>query len=95
MTIRTWIQGQIDLYKKTNQIPFILAIWLPYHLLTLILIPYLVVTDWQWWYLGAAVCGWITLDGIGNNLTLHRLLSHKSWKPVSYTHLTLPTKRIV
>ena len=81
MTVRAWIQGQIDLYKKTNQIPFILAIWLPYHLLALILIPYLAVTDWQWWYLGAAVCGWITLDGIGNNLTLHRLLSHKSWKP--------------
>ena len=38
MAIKTWLKGQIDLYKKTNQIPFILAIWLPYHLLAIILI---------------------------------------------------------
>jgi stearoyl-CoA desaturase (delta-9 desaturase) len=28
-----------------------------------------------------AICGWILLDGVGNNLTLHRFLSHKSWTP--------------
>lgn len=76
-----WINSQIDLYKKTNQIPYILAVWFPYHLTAIAAIIYALSTGWSWWYLLTAVCGWVLLDGVGNNLTLHRWLSHKSWTP--------------
>jgi stearoyl-CoA desaturase (delta-9 desaturase) len=76
-----WFNSQIDLYKKTKQIPYILAIWIPYHLTAIVAIAFAITTGWSWWYLVTAICGWILLDGIGNNLTLHRFLSHKSWTP--------------
>ena len=37
---------------------------------------------------------WKTLQST-NDLTLQRLTEECSYNPVSYTHLTLPTKRIV
>lgn len=82
--IKTWLADQRDLYSKTRQIPYIIAIWLPYHLAALAAIIYAVTTGWSWWYPVMAICGWVLLDGIGNNLTLHRWLSHKSWKPYTW-----------
>ena len=76
-----WFGTQADLYKKTKQIPYILAIWFPYHIAAIIAIVVAINTGWSWWYPITAVCGWILLDGVGNNLTLHRFLSHKSWSP--------------
>lgn len=76
-----WFNTQIELYRKTKQIPYILAIWIPYHLAAVVAIAFAISAGWSWWYLVTAVCGWILLDGIGNNLTLHRFLSHKSWTP--------------
>jgi stearoyl-CoA desaturase (delta-9 desaturase) len=76
-----WWYGQNELYEKTKQIPYILAIWLPYHTIAIIAIVYAITTGWSWTYLLTAICGWVLLDGIGNNLTLHRFLSHKSWVP--------------
>jgi len=79
--IVSWFDTQAELYRKTNQIPYILAIWLPYHLLAIAAIVVAITTGWSWWYLVTALCGWVLLDGVGNNLTLHRWLSHKSWAP--------------
>ncbi len=79
-----WFEGQRDLYNKTHQIPYILAIWAPYHLLAIFTIAYTVYTGWSWHYLLLAFLGWVLLDGVGNNLTLHRFLSHKSGKPYKW-----------
>lgn len=79
--MKNWLNKQLELYRKTHQIPYIFAIWLPYHLAAIAVIAYTVVTGWSWSYLLLAVCGWVLLDGVGNNLTLHRWLSHKSWTP--------------
>lgn len=75
-----WIIKQKELYQKTKQVPYIIAIWFPYHVAAILAIIY-ATQSWSWWYPVWAVCGWILLDGIGNNLTLHRWLSHKSWTP--------------
>lgn len=80
-TLLDWLSLQRDLYNKTHQIPYILAVWLPYHLTALAAIVYICLTGWSWMYLITAICGWAMLDGVGNNLTLHRFLSHKSWTP--------------
>lgn len=84
MTITAWLDTQRELYRKTHQIPYILAVWLPYHLIAIAAIIYAFATGWSWTYLAWAISGWILLDGIGNNLTLHRFLSHKSWKPYKW-----------
>lgn len=81
MTVTTWLDTQKELYRKTHQIPYILAVWIPYHLAAIVAISWAIATGWSWWYLAWAIAGWVLLDGIGNNLTLHRWLSHKSWKP--------------
>ena len=80
-TVKTWLADQWDLYAKTRQIPYIVALWLPYHILGIGAILFALATEWSWWYPVWAVCGWILLDGVGNNLTLHRFLSHRSWEP--------------
>jgi stearoyl-CoA desaturase (delta-9 desaturase) len=82
--ITAWFDTQVELYQKTNQIPYILAIWLPYHLAAIAAIAIAITTGWSWWYLVTALCGWVLLDGVGNNLTLHRWLSHKSWQPYKW-----------
>ncbi len=82
--VTAWFDTQAELYRKTNQIPYILAIWLPYHLMAIFAIVYAISTDWSWWYPVMAICGWVLLDGVGNNLTLHRWLSHKSWTPYKW-----------
>jgi fatty-acid desaturase len=79
--MKNWLNKQAELYRKTHQIPYILAIWLPYHIAAIATIAYTVATGWSWHYLLLAVLGWVLLDGVGNNLTLHRWLSHKSWTP--------------
>lgn len=79
-----WLNIQKDLYEKTKQVPYILAIWAPYHLIAIASLVYVYLTGWSWAYLGWAIAGWVLLDGIGNNLTLHRFLSHKSWKPYKW-----------
>lgn len=79
--MKNWLNKQLELYRKTHQIPYILAIWLPYHVAAIATVAYTIATGWSWSYLLLAVCGWALLDGIGNNLTLHRWLSHKSWTP--------------
>ncbi len=79
--IKTWLADQCNLYAKTRQIPYIVALWLPYHILSIGAILFALATEWSWWYPVWAVCGWILLDGVGNNLTLHRFLSHRSWQP--------------
>jgi fatty-acid desaturase len=84
MRMTDWLATQRELYDKTKQIPYILAIWLPYHLAALVLFVYTYLTGWSWAYLGMAIAGWVLLDGIGNNLTLHRFLSHKSWTPYKW-----------
>ena len=84
MKILDWLKGQQDLYNKTHQIPYILAVWMPYHLIALCTIAYTVSTGWSWHYLLLAFLGWVLLDGVGNNLTLHRWLSHKSWTPYKW-----------
>jgi len=81
LKLSNWLTTQVSLYKKTKQIPFIVAIWFPYHLAAIIAIVYAVTTAWSWWLPVTAICGWILLDGVGNNLTLHRWLSHRSWTP--------------
>lgn len=81
MTLREWAGIQQDTYRKTNKIPHDTAIWIPYHLIAIATIIYTCITGWSWWHLIWATGGWIILSGVGNNLTLHRLLSHKSWKP--------------
>jgi len=81
MKILDWFDTQRELYQKTHQIPYILAVWLPYHLAAIAAIAFAFATGWSWWYPVWAICGWILLDGVGNNLTLHRWLSHKSWTP--------------
>ena len=75
-----WIIKQKELYQKTKQVPYVIAIWFPYHVAAILAIVY-ATQNWSWWYPVWALCGWILLDGIGNNLTLHRWLSHKSWTP--------------
>jgi len=75
-----WLQKQLALYHKTKQVPYVIAIWFPYHVAAILAIVY-ATQNWSWWYPVWALCGWILLDGIGNNLTLHRWLSHKSWTP--------------
>ena len=82
--LSNWLTSQVSLYKKTKQIPFIVAIWFPYHIAAIIAIVYAVTTAWSWWLPVTAICGWILLDGVGNNLTLHRFLSHKSWTPYKW-----------
>ena len=82
--ILSWINTQRELYARTQQIPYILAIWFPYHLIALAAVAYGVFVEWSWTNLLLAVSGWILLDGVGNNLTLHRLLSHQSWQPRSW-----------
>jgi fatty-acid desaturase len=77
----SWLNEQYEMYKRTNQVPFIIALWLPYHLVAAFLIYYCFTVEFHWWYLALMFAGWVTLDGIGNNLTLHRLLSHQSWSP--------------
>jgi len=79
-----WFKVQQDLYQKTHQIPYILAVWFPYHIAAIIAIVFAVATEWSWWYPVTALCGWVLLDGVGNNLTLHRFLSHKSWTPYKW-----------
>jgi stearoyl-CoA desaturase (delta-9 desaturase) len=79
--IKEWLITQADLYKKTKQVPYILAIWFPYHNMAAVAIAYAIATGWSWWLPLTAVCGWVLLDGVGNNLTLHRFLSHRSWQP--------------
>jgi stearoyl-CoA desaturase (delta-9 desaturase) len=79
--IKEWLITQADLYKKTKQVPYILAIWFPYHIMAAVAIAYAIATGWSWWLPLTAVCGWVLLDGVGNNLTLHRFLSHRSWQP--------------
>lgn len=80
-SISLWFKLQQDLYRRTRQIPYILAVWAPYHLIAIAAIGYGVFFEWSWWNVVFAVLGWVLLDGIGNNLTLHRLLSHQSWQP--------------
>ena len=80
-----WFDNQASLYSKTGQIPYIIAIWFPYHITAILAIAYAVTTAWSWWLPVTAICGWILLDGVGNNLTLHRWLSHKSWTPHRWT----------
>lgn len=83
-TLKEWFKGQYDLYKKTHQIPYIIAVWFPYHTIALATIIYTITTGWSWHYLLLAFLGWVLLDGVGNNLTLHRWLSHKSWTPYKW-----------
>ncbi len=83
-TVKNWLNDQWDLYAKTKQIPYIVALWFPYHIIGIGAIIYALLFDWSWWLPVMAVCGWILLDGIGNNLTLHRFLSHKSWQPYKW-----------
>jgi stearoyl-CoA desaturase (delta-9 desaturase) len=84
MTIIAWLDTQRELYRKTHQIPYILAVWFPYHLTAIAAVAWAFATGWSWWYPVWAILGWILLDGVGNNLTLHRFLSHKSWKPYKW-----------
>lgn len=79
--IKIWLKNQFDIFNKSKQIPGNISIVIPYHIIGIVAILYAVTIGFSWWYVIWAALGYLFLDGIGNNLTLHRYLSHKSWKP--------------
>ena len=46
-------------------------------------------------FMGAKLTGALVSAPAGNGATMHGMYTYQTTTPVSYTHLTLPTKRIV
>lgn len=72
-----WIQNNIKTYQTTGQIPYMIAIWAPLHLLSIIGL--MLTIAWSsWHYLLLFPIGWAIFGGLGAAITLHRYVSHRS-----------------
>lgn len=76
-TIKQFIDDNIETYKVTKQVPYIFAVLVPFHILSLYGL-YLGLQDWHWMYAVYFFIGWILLGGLGAAVGLHRWISHKS-----------------
>lgn len=62
----------------TNQVPYMVAIWFPFHLLAIFGIIY-GIFHWKFSYAIYIILGWIIFSGLGTAIMLHRYFSHKSF----------------
>lgn len=74
-----WIKHTWHTYKITGQIPYIMSIWLPFHVLLAIGV-FLAVQSWSWVYAVYFVIGWAVFGGLGTAVMLHRYVSHRAIK---------------
>jgi fatty-acid desaturase len=72
-----FIRDNIENYRVTGQVPYVFAVLIPFHMLSLAGL-YLAYASWEWWYLGAFFSGWIICGGLGAAVGLHRWIAHKS-----------------
>jgi len=72
-----WFIKNWETYKVTNQIPYIFAVWLPFHA-GAILGVYWAIESWSWWYILYAVIGWTVFGGVGTAIMLHRYSAHSA-----------------
>lgn len=64
-------------YQTTGQVPWIFAVWLPFHLIALCGISASFYTP-SWTYLWYFLAGWAVFGGLGTAIMLHRVVSHRS-----------------
>lgn len=74
----SFIKNNYETFRKTNQIPYIIAVWLPFHILAVIGV-LLAVNDWSWIYAIYLFIGWTIFGGLGTSIMLHRYFSHRSF----------------
>lgn len=73
-----FIKNNYETYKATDQIPYIISIWIPFHLLAIAGI-ISAICYWSWVYLLYMCLGWIIFGGVGTSIMLHRYFSHRSF----------------
>lgn len=87
--MKEWLEHTWQTYKITKQIPYIISIWLPFHIIA---IAGVVVSlqQFSWIYLLYFILGWAVFGGLGTAIMLHRYFSHRAiiirpiLKPILY-----------
>jgi stearoyl-CoA desaturase (delta-9 desaturase) len=74
-----WIKHTWQTYKVTGQIPYIISIWLPFHVLLVAGVA-MALQSWSWVYPIYFVIGWALFGGLGTAVMLHRYVSHRAIK---------------
>lgn len=72
-----WIRSNLRTYSITHQVPYIIAVWIPLHLIALVGMAYTAI-NLEWIYLLWFLPGWTIFGGLGAAVMLHRYTAHRS-----------------
>lgn len=72
-----WFKENLQSYRITGQLPYIIAVWFPLHVISLAAIIYTAIKG-SWGYLAFLPAGWAIFGGLGAAIMLHRYMSHRS-----------------
>lgn len=74
-----WLTSLYQTYKITHQIPYMIAVWVPFHLIAFVGILYSALY-WSNIFIIYFITGWAVFGGLGAAIMLHRYFAHSSIK---------------
>jgi fatty-acid desaturase len=72
-----WVRRAIKSYQATNRVPYIIAVWIPLHIIAILGLTITVLLQ-KWEYLIFFIPGWAVFGGLGSAIILHRYTAHRS-----------------